>query len=52
MIPAGKSVQARSSNRAPQGDRVRTQAQHDAVVAAAWQGHAVTFVVDELQVTG
>ena len=31
---------------------VRTQAQHDAVVAAAWRGHAVMFVIDELQITG
>ncbi len=30
---------------------VRTQAQHDAVVAAAWRGHAVMFVIDELQIT-
>ena len=41
-----------SGNTVMLGGRVRTQAQHDAVVAAAWQGHAVTFVVDELQVTG
>jgi osmotically-inducible protein OsmY len=31
---------------------VRTQAQHDAVVAAAWRGHAVMVVIDELQITG
>jgi osmotically-inducible protein OsmY len=31
---------------------VRTQEQRDAVVAAAWLGHGVMFVIDELQITG
>jgi osmotically-inducible protein OsmY len=30
--------------------RVRTQAQHDAVVGAAWLGHGVTAVVDEVDI--
>ena len=30
---------------------VHTQAQHDAVVAAAWQGHAVMAVIDEVEIT-
>jgi hypothetical protein len=33
--------------------RVRTQAQRDAVVGAAWRGHAVMAVIDDaLQITG
>jgi osmotically-inducible protein OsmY len=31
---------------------VRTGSQRDAVVAAAWRGHAVMAVIDELEVTG
>jgi osmotically-inducible protein OsmY len=31
---------------------VRTPAQRDAVVSAAWQGHAVMAVVDEVEITG
>ena len=31
---------------------VRTQAERDAVVGAAWLGHGVMVVVDELQITG
>ena len=31
---------------------VRTSAQRDAVAAAAWRGHAVMAVIDELKITG
>lgn len=31
---------------------VRTRAQRDAVVGAAWLGHGVMVVIDELQITG
>jgi osmotically-inducible protein OsmY len=31
---------------------VRTQAQRDVVVSAAWRGHAVMAVIDELEITG
>ena len=31
---------------------VRTQEQRDAVVGAAWLGHGVMLVIDELQITG
>ncbi|HEX5299416.1 MAG TPA: hypothetical protein VFW50_20720 [Streptosporangiaceae bacterium] len=31
---------------------VRTEAQRDAVVRAAWQGHAVMAVIDQLEITG
>jgi len=31
---------------------VRTQEQRDAVVGAAWLGHGVTVVIDELEITG
>jgi len=41
-----------SGNTVMLGGRVRTRAQRDAVVAAAWQGHAVMAVIDELQITG
>ena len=41
-----------SGNTVMLGGRVRTQAQRDAVVAAAWQGHAVMAVIDQLQITG
>ena len=32
--------------------QVQTQAQHDAVVGAAWLGHGVMAVIDQLEVTG
>jgi osmotically-inducible protein OsmY len=32
--------------------RVRTQAQRDAVVRAAWRGHAVMAVIDQIEITG
>ena len=32
--------------------RVQTKAQHDAVVGAAWLGHGVVAVIDQLEVTG
>jgi osmotically-inducible protein OsmY len=32
--------------------QVRTEAQRDAVVRAAWRGHAVMAVVDQLGITG
>ena len=31
---------------------VRTPAQRDAIVAAAWRGHAVMAVINELEITG
>jgi hypothetical protein len=31
---------------------IRTRAEHDAVVSAAWMGHAVEVVFDELEITG
>jgi osmotically-inducible protein OsmY len=31
---------------------VRTQAQRDAVVHAAWRGHAVMAVIDQIEITG
>ena len=31
---------------------VQTQAQHDAVIGAAWLGHGVMAVIDELEITG
>ncbi len=31
---------------------VRTQAQRDAVVRAAWRGHAIMAVVDQIEITG
>jgi len=43
---------ARVGNTVMLGGRVRTRAQRDAVVAAAWQGHAVMAVIDELEITG
>jgi osmotically-inducible protein OsmY len=46
-------VVARASGNAVMlGGRVRTRAQRDAVVAAAWRGHAVMTVIDELEITG
>ena len=42
-----------SGNTVMLSGRVRTQAQRDAVVEAAWQGHAVMAVIDDaLQITG
>ena len=32
--------------------QVRTVAQRDAVVRAAWRGHAVMAVVDQIEITG
>jgi osmotically-inducible protein OsmY len=32
--------------------QVRTGAQRDAVVRAAWRGHAVMAVVDQIEITG
>jgi osmotically-inducible protein OsmY len=31
---------------------MRTQEQRDAVVGAAWLGHGVMVVIDELEITG
>ena len=31
---------------------VRTEAQRNAVVRAAWRGHAVMAVVDQIEITG
>jgi osmotically-inducible protein OsmY len=31
---------------------VRTEAQGDAVVRAAWRGHAVVAIVDQIEITG
>ena len=51
--PDDSHVVARGSgNTVMLGGRVRTRAQRDAVVAAAWQGHAVMAVIDELEITG
>jgi osmotically-inducible protein OsmY len=51
--PDDSRVVARASgNTVMLGGRVRTRAQRDAVVAAAWQGHAVMAVIDELEITG
>ncbi len=36
----------------PPGGHVRTGAQRDAVVEAAWRGHAVMAVIDQLEITG
>jgi len=33
-------------------DHVRTKAEHDAVVSAAWMGQGVMMVIDELEITG
>jgi osmotically-inducible protein OsmY len=42
-----------SGNTVMVSGRVRTQAQRDAVVSAAWGGHAVVAVIDDaLQITG
>jgi osmotically-inducible protein OsmY len=42
-----------SGNTVMVSGRVRTQAQRDAVVGAAWRGHAVMAVIDDaLQITG
>lgn len=49
--PGDADVVARASgNTVMLMGRVRTQAQHDAVVAAAWRGRAVMAVIDELQI--
>ena len=51
--PDNSHVVARASgNTVMLGGRVRTRAQRDAVVAAAWRGHAVMAVIDELEITG
>ena len=51
--PDDSRVVARASgNTVMLGGRVRTRAQRDAIVAAAWQGHAVMAVIDELEITG
>jgi len=51
--PDDARVVARASgNTVMLGGRIRTRAQRDAVVAAAWRGHAVEFVIDELDITG
>ena len=51
--PDNSRVVARASgNTVMLGGRVRTRAQRDAVVAAAWRGHAVMAVIDELEITG
>jgi len=48
-----KVVAIASGNTVMLSGRVRTQAQRDAVVGAAWQGHAVMAVIDDaLQITG
>jgi len=48
-----RHVQARvSGNTVALGGRVRTQAEHDAVVAAAWRAYGVMAVIDELEITG
>jgi osmotically-inducible protein OsmY len=31
---------------------VRAEAQRDAVVRAAWRGHAVMAVIDQIEITG
>jgi len=51
--PDNSHVAARASgNTVMLGGCVRTRAQRDAVIAAAWRGHAVEFVIDELEITG
>ncbi len=51
--PDNSHVVARASgNTVMLGGRVRTRAQRDAVVAAAWRGKAVMAVIDELEITG
>jgi osmotically-inducible protein OsmY len=54
MVPPDNSrvVANASGNTVTLIGNVRTQAQRDAVVAAAWRGHAVMAVIDELQITG
>jgi osmotically-inducible protein OsmY len=51
--PDNSHVVARASgNTVMLGGRARTRTQRDAVVAAAWRGHAVMAVIDELEITG
>jgi osmotically-inducible protein OsmY len=51
--PDNSHVVARASgNTVMLGGGVRTRTQRDAVVAAAWRGHAVMAVIDELEITG
>jgi osmotically-inducible protein OsmY len=55
MVPTDDSsvVAIASGNTVMLSGRVRTQAQRDAVVGAAWRGHAVMAVIDDaLQITG
>jgi osmotically-inducible protein OsmY len=54
-VPPGDSsvVAVATGNTVMLSGRVRTQAQRDAVVGAAWRGHAVMAVIDDaLQTTG
>jgi osmotically-inducible protein OsmY len=54
-VPPGDSsvVAVATGNTVMLSGRVRTQAQRDAVVGAAWRGHAVMAVIDDaLQITG
>ena len=50
-VPEGVEATARNSNLTLIG-HVRTEAQRDAVVRAAWRRHAVVAVVDQIEITG
>lgn len=54
MVPDDDShvIAAASGNTVTLIGHVRTGAQRDAVVSAAWRGHAVMAVIDELEITG
>ena len=53
LVPDGSDVTVNASgNTVTLIGQVRTSAERDAVVDAAWRGHGVMAVLDELTVTG
>ena len=50
-VPEGVEATTMNSNLTLIG-HVPTEAQRDAVVRAAWRGHAVMAVVDQIEITG
>ena len=53
MPPDGSHVVTNiSGNTVTLIGNVRTQGQRDAVVSAAWRGHAVVAVIDQIEITG
>ena len=51
-VDDSRVVTSISGNTVPLIGHVRTEAQRDAVVRAAWRGHAVMAVVDQIEITG